>query len=113
VYLDGDLAFTLANVVAPLFYAVATLLVYDLLKPVNRGVSLLAAFFKSTFLPRILGVLMMFAGLGWLTFLSAPLARYLAPYNMFPGMLGEGLLLLWLLVFGVNEQRWKQQARAD
>ncbi len=35
--------------------------------------------FKSTFLPRILGVPMAFAGLGWLTFLSTPLANRLSP----------------------------------
>ena len=63
-------------------------------------------------MPRILGVLMMLAGLGWLTFLWPPLAKDLAPYNLVPGMVGEGLLILWLLVFGVNEQRWKQQAGA-
>jgi len=68
--------------------------------------------FRSTFLPRILGALMMFAGLGWLTFLSPALAKDLSPYNLAPGMLGEGLLIVWLLVFGVNEQRWKEQAGA-
>jgi hypothetical protein len=65
---------------------------------------------RSAFLPRILGVLMMFGGLGWLTFLSQPLARSLSPYNMAPGILGEGVLTLWLLVMGVNAQRWLEQA---
>ena len=64
--------------------------------------------FRSTFLPQILGVLMAFAGLGWLSFLSSPLANYLFPYNMVPGLLGEGSLTLWLLVVGVNEQKWKE-----
>ena len=64
--------------------------------------------FRSTFLPQTLGVLMAFAGLGWLTFLSSPLANYLSPYNMVPGLLGEGSLTLWLLVVGVNEQKWKE-----
>ncbi len=68
--------------------------------------------FKSAFLPRILGVLMAFAGLGWLTFLSPQLANHLSPYVFAPGLLGEGALTLWLLVFGVNEQRWKEQASA-
>jgi hypothetical protein len=68
--------------------------------------------FRSTFLPRILGVLMAFAGLGWLTFLSPPLANHLSPYIFAPGLLGEGALTLWLLVIGVNEQRWKEQASA-
>lgn len=66
--------------------------------------------FKSTFLPRILGAGMAFAGLGWLTFLWPPLANYLSPYNFFPGFIGEGALTLWLIVKGVNEQRWKEQA---
>jgi len=68
--------------------------------------------FRSIFLPRILGVLMAFAGLGWLTFLSPPLANYLSPYILAPGALGEGSLTLWLLVIGVNSQRWKEQASA-
>ena len=68
--------------------------------------------FRSTFLPRILGPLMALGGLGWLTFLSPSFARHLSPYNLAPGMLGEGLLTVWLVVFGVNENRWKEQSRA-
>lgn len=144
---EGDAA-SASNIVSSVCYAVVTLLLYDLLKPVNRSMSLVAACFglagcavtlfgltrfilvrdlaifgfhcllvgllilRSTFLPRFLGAFMVFAGLGWLTFLWPPLSRYLFPYNMMPGMLGEGLLLLWLLVMGVDVRRWKQQANA-
>ena len=66
--------------------------------------------FRSAFLPRILGVLMTFAGLGWLTFLSPPLANYLSRYSLATALLVEGLAMLWLLVTGVDVQRWKEQA---
>ncbi len=125
---------------------VATLLVYEIFKPVNKGLSLLAAFFslvgltfealrlqphgvniaivfagfyclligylifRSAFLPRILGALIAIAGLGWLTYLSTPLANHLSPYNLAVGLLGEASVFLWLLVMGVNVQRWKAQA---
>lgn len=65
---------------------------------------------RSTFMPRILGVLMAMAGLGWLTFVYQPLANYLAPYHYIMGGIGEGLLTLWLLIVGVNAERWEQQA---
>jgi hypothetical protein len=55
---------------------------------------------------------MAFAGLGWVTFLSPPLANHLCPYNLASGILGEGLVMLWLLVMGVNVERWKEQASA-
>jgi hypothetical protein len=58
--------------------------------------------FKSTFLPRILGALMMVAGLGWLSFLSPHLVRSLSPYIQILGFLAELSLMLWLLVKGVN-----------
>ncbi len=54
---------------------------------------------------------MAFGGLGWLTFLSPPLAQPRYPYNMAPGIFGEAVLTLWLLVVGLDEQRWKEQAR--
>ena len=66
---------------------------------------------RSKFVPRILGALMMLGGLGWLTFVSPSLARFLSPFNMVPGIVGEGLLTLWLLVMGVNTPRWIEQAR--
>ena len=147
LFVRGSLG-SAAGLIAGACYIAVTLLFYGIFKPVNRNLSLLAAFislvgiiigplsllvhaasyinplvffgfyclligyliFRSTFLPRILGVLMVFAGLGWLTFLSPPLANYLSPYNLAPGILGEGALTLWLLVVGVNEQRWKEQA---
>ena len=155
VFLTGGLALfvrgrlgSAAGLIAGACYIAVTLLFYGIFKPVNRNLSLLAAFislvgiiigplsllhlapsnlnplvffgfyclligyliFRSTFLPRILGVLMVFAGLGWLTFLSPPLANHLSPYIFIPGLLGEGALTLWLLVMGVNVQRWKEQA---
>jgi hypothetical protein len=67
---------------------------------------------KSTFLPRFLGALMALAGLAWLTFLYPPLANFLSPYILVLGFLAELLLMLWLLVKGVNVQRWKEQASA-
>jgi hypothetical protein len=66
--------------------------------------------FRSAFLPRILGVLMAFAGLGWLTFLSPTLANYLSPYIQVLGVLAEGSLMLWLLVMGVNVAKWEEKA---
>ena len=172
-----------ADLVAAICYITVTLLLYDLFKPVNRSLSLLAALFslvgcavmalstlfylaplvvlggapylsvfkveqsqalalmflnlhsqaasifmvffgcyclligylifRSTFMPRIVGVFVAIAGLGYLTFLSPPLANYLFPHVLTPaGALGEGSLVVWLLVFGVNVQRWKEQASA-
>ena len=66
--------------------------------------------FRSTFLPRILGALIALAGLGWLTVLSPPLAHHLSTYLEVLGVLGEAPLMLWLLVMGVNAQRWNEQA---
>jgi len=194
----GDAAATAHNILAhemlyrlalvgdviALLYIVYTLLLYNLFRPVNRSLSLLAAFFslvgcaiaavnclfllaplvvlgdaqslsafnveqlqaqallflnlhaqlytismvlfgsynlligylifRSTFLPRILGVLLAISGLCYLincfaNFLSPAFAAHLVPYILVPGG-AELLLALWLLVMGVNAQRWKEQA---
>src|SRR5579864_1412258 len=94
------------------------------LKVNDRGAGIALVFFgfyailtgyliiKSTFLPRILGVLSVVGGLGWLTFLYPPLGGPLFPFIAIFAILGAASLIFWLLMKGVNEQRWKEQARA-
>src|ERR1700690_4434439 len=176
------LGFT-SSLIGVLFHSSWALLLYELLKPVNRSLSLLAAFiilvgcaiqaltsllylapllilqggsslsaftpeqlqalalmflklnayafevdlvffglwciltgylmFRSTFLPRILGGLLAFSGLGWVIYLYPPLAYHLfIPYIASASALGEIPLEFWLIVKGVNVQRWKEQAKA-
>jgi len=66
--------------------------------------------FKSTFMPRWLGVLGMIAGLCWLLYLYPPLGRaafgITAPY----GLLVSVAMILWLMIRGVDEAKWKQLA---
>jgi Domain of unknown function (DUF4386) len=170
------------NVIATALYIAVTALFYQLFRPVNRSLALLAAFFslvgcaiqavgyvcyvapftllggapylsvfkveqlqalvlallklrsqaeqigivffgffdlligclilRSTFLPRIFGALMALAGLGWMMFLAPPLANNLAQYILPLGFMAEFLLMIWLLVKGVNVQRWQEQATA-
>jgi hypothetical protein len=152
------------HVVATASYVVVTALFYVLFKPVNKTVSLIAAFFsvvacavlavaslfyltpiamqgidpalgliflkqysycytisliffgfycasigylayRSTFLPRFIGVGMMAAGLGGLINLMPSFARSLYPFGMV-GSIGEVILVVWLILFGVNVQKW-------
>ena len=58
----------------------------------------------------ILGVFMALAGLGWLAFLSPTLPHYLSLSIEGLGIFAEASLMLWLIVMGVNAQRWKEQA---
>jgi len=135
-----------AGLIPVMSFAIVTLLLYQVVKPVNRSLAWLAAFFnlvgltlealefhlrdanialifhglyclligflvfRSTFLPRILGLLMAMGGMAWLTDLSIPLTNHLAPYNVIAGFTGEGMLMLWLLMIGLNGERWNVQA---
>jgi Domain of unknown function (DUF4386) len=68
--------------------------------------------FRSTFLPRVLGVLVAISGVGWVTYLYPPLANYLSLYIAAASALGEIPLELWLIVKGLNAQKWFEQANA-
>ena len=120
-----------AGLVAGILYVAVTLLFYDLFKPVNKRLSVVAAcislagvaagpllkvnplpifgcyclligylIFRSSLFPRALGVLMAFAGVGWLTFLIPSLAKAPSAYMFAPGIIGEGALTAWLLLVG-------------
>ena len=55
---------------------------------------------RAPFMPSWLGFVMLVAGCGWLTFGVPAVGERLAPYNFAPGVIGESLLTLWLLIKG-------------
>jgi hypothetical protein len=147
LFLGGRLGYA-ANFIQMSGMVAVTLLFYDIFRPVNRTLSMVAGafnlvgiafealrlnphganlamvfhgifciligylIFRSIFLPWILGVLIAFGGLSWLTYLSAPFSNYLSPYNLACGLIGEASIFLWLLVMSVSTQRWNERAVA-
>lgn len=78
--------------------------------------TLSALVFGATFMPRVLGLFLLIAGMGWLVgnlgAIVAPdmlgdLSLYLIPVSG----LGEFIFTLWLLAMGVNPDKWRAQAR--
>jgi hypothetical protein len=74
--------------------------------------------FRSGYLPKAVGVLMQIAGLSYLInsfalVLSPSFANRLYPAILIPAFVGEASLCLWLLVKGVNVDRWKLRVDAQ
>ena len=67
--------------------------------------------FKSNFIPKLIGILIIVAGFGYLVdsvalFLLPDLNIDISQFTF----IGEVLLLLWLLIKGVNVEQWKKRA---
>lgn len=69
--------------------------------------------FRSGYLPKAIGVLIVVAGLSYLTnsfalLLAPSFAASIFPAILMPAFIGELSLCLWLIVKGVNLERWRQ-----
>ena len=70
--------------------------------------------FKSTYLPKFVGVLMQIAGLSYLiacfaALFTPTLADLLIPAILLPPLIGESSLCLWLLIKGVDIKKWNER----
>jgi hypothetical protein len=73
--------------------------------------------YKSTFLPKTIGVLLAIDALtylvnGFTTMLAPGVAAHLGAWVGIPTIIAEGSYCLWLLIAGVKVERWNEQARA-
>lgn len=67
--------------------------------------------FKSGFLPKVIGILLLIAGVGYLVdfalfFLLPDITVKVSEFTF----VGEVVLLLWLLIKGVNVEQWQKRA---
>jgi len=69
--------------------------------------------YQSTFVPRLIGAWMMLTGLSWLAFLYPPLAHAFHAYIVANGFSCEFILMLWLILKGVDEPRWRKKLYAQ
>lgn len=74
--------------------------------------------YRSGYLPRSIGVLLVVGGLGYLTnsfaqLLAPALAASLLPWVLLPSFLAELGLALWLTVKGVNVPKWEETAQSQ
>jgi len=72
--------------------------------------------FRSGYLPKGIGIMMQIAGLCYITnsfalILAPTLADMLFPTIMFPAFIAETSFCLWLLVKGVNLEKWNDKAK--
>ena len=70
--------------------------------------------FRSSFLPKVLGVLLALSGLGFVTstFVSVLAPAYATPLLFVPAAVAWLCLTLWLLVKGVDVPKWEEKAAA-
>lgn len=69
--------------------------------------------FRSRFIPRTVSVLVAIAGFVYLAFLSPAIARLFLPHLLMPAAVGQIALTLWLLIFGINKERWQASVASN
>ena len=68
---------------------------------------------RATFVPRVLGVIGVIGGAGWLSYLYPPLASVLfLPVALF-ALVSCAVTIGWLLIRGVDERKWHEMAAAS
>jgi Domain of unknown function (DUF4386) len=72
---------------------------------------------RSGFVPGAIGVLLAIDGLAYLVYsftnvIAPAFATQLVPWIQLPAPIAEGSLCLWLLVVGLDVERWKERASA-
>jgi hypothetical protein len=100
-------------------------LAYLLLRINNQGAGMACIFLgvstmmvgrlmlRATFLPRVLGVVGLVGGAGWLAYLYPPLAARLFMPIAIVALIGCAVTIGWLLVRGVDERKWYETAAAS
>ena len=68
--------------------------------------------FRSTFMPRWLGALTMLSALGWLAYFYPPLGSRMFMVAALGSLLNVIVMILWLLIRGVDEDKWRSRAAA-
>ena len=69
---------------------------------------------RSGFLPRLVGGLMLIAGASFLVdsfaiIVTPTIGVYVDTYSSLASLIGEGALTAWLLIFGIDVERWQKR----
>jgi hypothetical protein len=92
------------NLVAGALYSGMTLLLFFGLYCLLAGYLI----WRSRFFPKTVGVFMACAGVCWLIATWPSLAHATSPFPGIAGLVGEGTLMGYLIIRGVDEQQWRE-----
>jgi len=68
---------------------------------------------KSTYVPKWIGILGVAGGVAWTSFYWPPLGRAMFSISAIIGLVGSFATIVWLIVYGVNQERFHERAAAS